>query len=403
MKKDNDVGKMYYVYSDHLGSILTLTDDQGTIVFEQNFDAWGRKRNPSDWTYTNIPFPSGDMEWLYRGYTGHEHLPEFSLINMNGRMYDPVVGVMLSPDNYVQEISSTKNFNRYSYCVNNPLNSTDPSGDFIFTLLAAVFCPPLIPLGVAMDVGGVANTVAHIEKIDKPGDFFAAYGIGAAAGAAAYYTGGAAFTWAGGTALGGGGFMAGGIAAGTGAVSSTAILSTGNGVYFQDPINPGDIAITLATSIVLGGTLQGLNAISYDRNFWNGSFPEVTSIPSISISSVPINSQEGQLRNTTLKTDQLTSQPNLNINKQNDGINIKFEKSTWGKSTPNHNVGISAKEMTNNLLNSGGQYVPIDINKYAVDFNNLRYVFYFRNSTGNAGVEIFNNGISIQKYSLLNW
>ena len=36
----------YYPYQDHLGSILTLTDDQGNIVVEQNFDAWGRKRHP---------------------------------------------------------------------------------------------------------------------------------------------------------------------------------------------------------------------------------------------------------------------------------------------------------------------------------------------------------------------
>ncbi|GAB6013453.1 RHS repeat-associated core domain-containing protein [Viscerimonas tarda] len=35
---------------------------------------------------------------FYRGYTGHEHLPEFSLINMNGRVYDPVLGRFLSPD-----------------------------------------------------------------------------------------------------------------------------------------------------------------------------------------------------------------------------------------------------------------------------------------------------------------
>ena len=34
-----------------------------------------------------------------RGFTSHEHLPEFGLINMNGRMYDPVLGRFLSPDN----------------------------------------------------------------------------------------------------------------------------------------------------------------------------------------------------------------------------------------------------------------------------------------------------------------
>lgn len=47
---------------------------------------------------------------------------------MNGRMYDPVVGRFLSPDNYVQDPRNSQSYNRYSYCLNNPLKYTDPSG-----------------------------------------------------------------------------------------------------------------------------------------------------------------------------------------------------------------------------------------------------------------------------------
>jgi RHS repeat-associated protein len=70
---------------------------------------------------------------LYRGYTGHEHLDEFALINMNGRMYDPVIGRMLSPDNYVQ--GGSNGFNRYAYVHNNPLKYTDPNGEFVVPLI----------------------------------------------------------------------------------------------------------------------------------------------------------------------------------------------------------------------------------------------------------------------------
>jgi RHS repeat-associated protein len=129
---ENGVGNMYYVYNDHLGSILKLTDANGVSIAEQNFDAWGRNRNPNDWTYTGVP---SIRSWLYRGYTGHEHLPKFDLINMNGRCYDPILGMMLSPDNFVQQSDNTQNFNRYAYCLNNPLKYSDPSGDFIFTAL----------------------------------------------------------------------------------------------------------------------------------------------------------------------------------------------------------------------------------------------------------------------------
>lgn len=127
--RQNGFNTFHYTYTDHLGSILTATNSTGVVEAEQNFDAWGRKRNPTDWTYSNVPnVPS----WLYRGYTGHEHLPEFNLINMNGRLYDPLLARMLSPDNFIQSPFFSQSYNRYTYCFNNPLKYTDPSGETTF-------------------------------------------------------------------------------------------------------------------------------------------------------------------------------------------------------------------------------------------------------------------------------
>jgi hypothetical protein len=47
---------------------------------------------------------------------------------MNGKMYDPILGRMLSTDPYVQAPEYTQSYNRYSYCWNNPLKYTDPTG-----------------------------------------------------------------------------------------------------------------------------------------------------------------------------------------------------------------------------------------------------------------------------------
>ena len=129
--RENGQDSYYYTHTDHLGSILTLCDDAGNILFAQNFDPWGRARNPLDWRYTPNPFPQPD--WLYRGYTGHEMLPEFGLIHMNGRMYDPLLGRMLSPDNYVHGWLGSQGYNRYSYVGNNPLRYVDPSGEELVT------------------------------------------------------------------------------------------------------------------------------------------------------------------------------------------------------------------------------------------------------------------------------
>ncbi len=63
-------------------------------------------------------------------YTGHEHLGSFGIINMYGRIYDPNTASFFSPDPFVVSATSTQAFNRYSYCLNNPLMYTDPSGEF---------------------------------------------------------------------------------------------------------------------------------------------------------------------------------------------------------------------------------------------------------------------------------
>ena len=117
-------GKMYYMVNDHLGSIVQLIDQTGAVS-EMSFDAWGRRRNPKNWRYTGFDTPS----ILSRGYTGHEHLDAVSLINMNARLYEPLTGRMLSPDNYIQAPDNLQSYNRYSYVMNNPLKYTDPSGN----------------------------------------------------------------------------------------------------------------------------------------------------------------------------------------------------------------------------------------------------------------------------------
>ena len=104
----------------------TITDRHGNIEQELSYDPWGTRRNPDTWhthNNQNLEAPMFD-----RGYTGHEHLYAFGLINMNGRMYDPLTSSFLSVDAYVQSPDNAQSFNRYAYCQNNPLRYVDPSG-----------------------------------------------------------------------------------------------------------------------------------------------------------------------------------------------------------------------------------------------------------------------------------
>ena len=123
VETQNGTDEIHYVLKDNLGSWTTVTDENGTVEQRLSYDAWGNLRNPGTWSGSFTGTPMFD-----RGYTGHEHLYDFGLINMNGRMYDPVVSSFLSVDQYVQSPENAQGFNRYAYCMNNPLRYVDPSG-----------------------------------------------------------------------------------------------------------------------------------------------------------------------------------------------------------------------------------------------------------------------------------
>jgi RHS repeat-associated protein len=115
-----------YPHHDHLGSVQAFSDENGTLLQELSYDAWGCRRDPDTWERLAC-FTDADARNPW-GFTGHEHIDLFELVNMDGRMYDPMLGRFLSPDPYVQAPDFTQGLNRYTYCLNNPLSLTDPSG-----------------------------------------------------------------------------------------------------------------------------------------------------------------------------------------------------------------------------------------------------------------------------------
>ena len=136
---DQSTACLYHAVTDRLGSYTKILKGNGTAVFKANYDEWGRQTI----TTNTIGF--------LRGYTGHEMLPEFGLINMNGRMYDPLLARFLSPDDYVQMPMSPQGFNRYSYCMNNPMRYTDPSGEL----------PWLVPMIAGAIIGAYTGASIH--------------------------------------------------------------------------------------------------------------------------------------------------------------------------------------------------------------------------------------------------
>jgi RHS repeat-associated protein len=274
-----------YAYADYLGSILTVTNSTGSVSAEQNFDAWGRMRNPTTWAYPTATSPLPSYLSLYRGYTGHEQLKEFGLINMNGRMYDPVLGRMLSVDNYTH--NGTQGYNRYAYAMNNPLKYTDPSGEFI---LEAAFIAAVLITSYKAIRGDFDN---HPEQfVLSFAITFAAAGVGAGvtSGVGAALAGGSfAAGFAGASAVSSTGFYLGAISSASGGAASGFISGTAEAAVAgqRDPIRAGlkGAAMGSLTGGLIGGISSGVTALSDGRNFWSGEYKEYIAKPELFVSN----------------------------------------------------------------------------------------------------------------------
>jgi RHS repeat-associated protein len=152
--KQGNTNNLYYTLSDYDGSIQALVNESGTVVERYAYDPCsrfvetcaaglgtkrnpvqtleqrrfrreGKRLNPDNWNLadTRTSFIQD------RGFTGHEHIDLFGIINMNARLYDPYIGAFMQPDPYMQDITNPVNFNRYTYCLNNPTKYTDPTGE----------------------------------------------------------------------------------------------------------------------------------------------------------------------------------------------------------------------------------------------------------------------------------
>jgi len=132
-------GTVNAVATDHLGSIVAEFNPRRNAFEFFGYTAWGR-RYRYEFRHKHFfdralsagasisPGSTSILDYFARGFTGHEHLDLFGLINMNGRLYDPIIARFLSPDPFVQAPTFSQNFNRFSYVWNNPLRFVDPSG-----------------------------------------------------------------------------------------------------------------------------------------------------------------------------------------------------------------------------------------------------------------------------------
>ncbi|MFN2375668.1 MAG: RHS repeat-associated core domain-containing protein, partial [Candidatus Binatia bacterium] len=131
----------------HLGSVVMLTDEDGMVAAEYEYDAYGRRTAVAE--AVDQPY----------AFTGREWDEESGLYYYRARYYDPASGRFLSEDPIG---FSGGDANLYRYAGNNPVNWTDPSGQTLVVGLPWALPVLIDALASALPyaIGGTAAAAA---------------------------------------------------------------------------------------------------------------------------------------------------------------------------------------------------------------------------------------------------
>ncbi len=112
----------HFFHSDHLGTALVITDENGTPTWRGEYFPFGEEYS-SEGTPSRYRFVERELDQT----TG--------LSYMRGRYYNPHLGRFLSVDPVGGDVANSQSWNRYSYVLNNPLAFVDPNGEETYVVV----------------------------------------------------------------------------------------------------------------------------------------------------------------------------------------------------------------------------------------------------------------------------
>ena len=184
-------GTHYYFLKNLQGDVIGLVNMQGDVVARYTYDAWGNLLYIFDGSGNMVTDPNHIANQNPIRYRGYYYDTESGLYYLNSRYYDPVTCRFINADSVISGTGeSVQGYNLFAYCMNNPVNMSDPDGNWpswATKLVAAVAVVAVVAVVAAVTVATAGAGTA-----------IAAVAVGAAKGAAIGFAVGATTGIAGG-------------------------------------------------------------------------------------------------------------------------------------------------------------------------------------------------------------
>ena len=128
-----NVINFYYYLKNMQGDIVGITDRQGNVLVTYTYDTWGKLISITGSMANTIGIIN---PFRYRGYY---YDTETGFYYVSRRYYDPEIGRWLNADGQISGVGGeVLGYNMFAYCMNNPVNMSDPSGNWPRWITAAV-------------------------------------------------------------------------------------------------------------------------------------------------------------------------------------------------------------------------------------------------------------------------
>jgi RHS repeat-associated protein len=142
-----------YFLGDALGSVRQLTDASGEITYSRAYDPYG------------VVSSTGGTSQSAYGYTGESYGDSTELLYLRSRFYASGTGRFLTRDTWSGNANMPMSYNRWSYGYGNPVNLTDPTGQFPAECLEADDFAQCLRDWAAEGRGGCATDPVSLTQV----------------------------------------------------------------------------------------------------------------------------------------------------------------------------------------------------------------------------------------------